>query len=66
MSGKAFVLDVEMYAVEAGRLREIIRRPAVAMAHDCQPHTDREMDCFEQDNDLLGQLLAAGAFQRVR
>lgn len=66
MSGKAFVLDVEMYAVEAGRLREIIRRPAVTMAQDCQPHKDREMTDLEQENQLLGQLLAAGTFQRVR
>ena len=66
MSGKDFVLDVETYGVEAGRLREVIGRPAVATAHDCQPHTDRELDGFEQDHDLLGQLLAAGIFQRVR
>lgn len=66
MSGKAFVMDVERYGVEAGRVREVICRPAVAMAHDCQPQADLEIDGFEQDNDLLGQLLAAGAIQRVR
>jgi len=66
MSGKAFVMDVERYGMEAGRVREVLCRPTVALVNECQPPTDWEIDGDEQENDLLAQLLAAGAFQRVR